>query len=81
MVFIIFRPSLCTGFENRLFKCFLLILERVEGRRKERDIDARNINHMPPKRPPTGDQAPNLGIGPDGEVDCDLLAQWSMLRH
>ena len=57
-----------------------MISEGEEGeqreREKERNIDVRNINRLPPIHTPTGDGTHNLDICPDRELNLQPFGAW-----
>ena len=64
-IFIIISDKRSVKKAKRFFKNIYLLLERGEGRKKERE---RNINvWLPLNAPPTGDLASNPGMCPDWE--------------
>ena len=61
-----------THASRKIVKDFIyLVLERVEGREKERE---RNIDGVPLLHPSSGDQTVNPGMCPDQESIRQLLA-------
>ena len=68
-----------SGIGASFFKDFyLFILERGEGREKkrERNIDVRNIHQLNLVHAPTGEQTCNLGMCPDWESNQRPFTFW-----
>ena len=58
------------------FSVRLLTLERQEGREKERNIDVRNIDWLPPICSPPGNSTHDIGMCLDQELNLKPFGVW-----